>query len=593
MSRRRFINSAILILGLLLATALTYGLYQRQAAVAEEAMKRAAQDRSLAIQRSIETSLLVGQSLVNFYKSSDEVTREEFSSFVQTYLEQHPYIKALSWNPRVTHEERSRLERRAAERFPEYRFTERNTEGVLIPAAPRQEYFPVYFIEPFTGNEKALGYDVASEASRLRALTFAQKYNLPSTTSRIKLVQSTRDEWGFIMFFPVYAKGAGEDTLAAMSNSMLGLIGVVFDIPALVNGSLAYLAPAGLHITLYDESAPRDERFLHRHRSRTQNADTSQTGRNVRPGAADFALTESFDVNNRRWTLGFDPAAGYFEKAPSLEIWLVFLGAVAGALLLFAYLHLIDRREHELRAYKDELEHTIMERTRELRESNKALEAYSYSIAHDLRTPLRAITGFTQILDEDAGAKLNVEERGYLHKVIAAARHMAELLDDILELSRVARAKLKPEPVDLSRLSREVADRLQAAQRNGQQTAWSIEPGLEVQADRALMAILMENLLGNAQKFSARETTPEVTIGALRENGEAVYFVRDNGAGFDMEHADKLFRPFHRLHRVDEFEGTGIGLATAQRVIERHGGRIWAAGGVDEGATFYFTVAER
>jgi PAS domain S-box-containing protein len=242
----------------------------------------------------------------------------------------------------------------------------------------------------------------------------------------------------------------------------------------------------------------------------------------------------------------------------------------------------------------------VTERTRSLQvllrakeeaeRANRELESFSYSVAHDLRAPLRAIDGFSQAVLEDYGDKLDEVGVDYLRRVREASQHMAHLIDDILMLSRITRAEVASAPVDLSRLAAQANERL--ARIATQPVEVVISPGLVAHGDARLLSIVLENLLGNARKFSAGRAGARVELGAVTEGGELAYFVRDNGAGFDMRHADKLFGVFQRLHSSEEFEGTGVGLATVQRVVHKHGGRVWAEAEVGVGATFYFTLGE-
>ncbi|MCW5806678.1 MAG: response regulator [Deltaproteobacteria bacterium] len=221
--------------------------------------------------------------------------------------------------------------------------------------------------------------------------------------------------------------------------------------------------------------------------------------------------------------------------------------------------------------------------------ANAELESFSYSVAHDLRAPLRSVDGFSRALVEDYGDKLDGEARDYLRFVREAAQRMAQLIDDLLMLSRVGRSELRRQPVDVAALGRAAIARLQRAARD-RRVEVVIPDELEDAADPNLLGIVLDNLLGNAWKFTGKRDVPRIELGATARDGARAYFVRDNGVGFDMAHADKLFGVFQRLHATHEFEGTGIGLATVQRIIQRHGGRVWADGAVEAGATFYFTL---
>ena len=221
--------------------------------------------------------------------------------------------------------------------------------------------------------------------------------------------------------------------------------------------------------------------------------------------------------------------------------------------------------------------------------ANRELEAFSYSVAHDLRGPLRGMDGFAHVLLETYGDRFDAEGQDWLNEIVSNARKMGALIDALLALARLTKSALHREPVDVSTLVREAAAKLMAAEPD-RRLELRVEEGLVVEADPALARSLVANLVGNAWKFTSKMPSACIELGAMEENGERVFFVRDNGAGFDMTFADKLFGPFQRLHTVDDFPGTGIGLATVQRIVARHGGRIWAVGAVNRGATFYFSL---
>jgi len=210
-------------------------------------------------------------------------------------------------------------------------------------------------------------------------------------------------------------------------------------------------------------------------------------------------------------------------------------------------------------------------------------------VSHDLRAPLRGIDGFSQALLEDYDGKLDDDGRDYLRRIRAASQRMAELIDDLLDLSRVTRREMRRERVDLSELARTVAGQL-ARTEPGRTVEWCIEDGVSARADGALLRLVLENLIGNAWKFTSKQSSARIEFGAVPHEGGIAYVVRDNGVGFDMAHAGKMFGAFQRLHAMHDFPGTGIGLAIVQRVVHRHGGRIWAEAAPGAGATFYFTV---
>jgi signal transduction histidine kinase len=255
-----------------------------------------------------------------------------------------------------------------------------------------------------------------------------------------------------------------------------------------------------------------------------------------------------------------------------------------------------EQQERILLAMEDVSDRVMKERVLEdlnarLTEANQELRMFAYSVSHDLRAPLRSIDGFSQALLEDFGDTLDPAAQSYLGRVRAAVQRMALLIDGLLQLSRIIHAEPQFRLTDLSAMARGIAIALEEREPT-RQVIWDIQNGLMANVDRTLMRTVLENLLGNAWKFSAHRDVTHIAFGATTtEEGETVYFVRDDGAGFDMAYVDKLFDTFQRLHRQDEFEGSGIGLATAQRIVRLHGGRIWAEAIEDKGATFYFTLA--
>ncbi|HBA88162.1 MAG TPA: hypothetical protein DCZ75_09315 [Geobacter sp.] len=246
------------------------------------------------------------------------------------------------------------------------------------------------------------------------------------------------------------------------------------------------------------------------------------------------------------------------------------------------------QKQTELKLANELLEQRVRERTEELEEAIRAQESFSYSVSHDLRAPLRHMNSFSSMLVEDFGEVLPAEASRYLDRIRGASEKMGTLIDHLLELSRMSRAELNLETVDMSEIA-ESTMRMFRETDPARRVEQVVEPGMKVLGDSSLMRQLLENLLGNAWKYTSKKPLASIRFGRLEASGQEVYCVEDNGAGFEMLYQDKLFRPFERLHG-SEFEGVGIGLATAQRIVQRHGGRIWCQGTVGQGASFYFTL---
>ena len=262
-----------------------------------------------------------------------------------------------------------------------------------------------------------------------------------------------------------------------------------------------------------------------------------------------------------------------------------------GSLLSRAIRYAIERErgDQQIRKFNEELEHRVRMRTAELEEANKELESFSYTVSHDLRAPLRHIDGFARIVIDSHAAQLGPEGHKYLERIAAAAQNMGTIIEDLLKLAQVGRQQLNLQLASIGALVEQVRSEL-LTETQGRQIEWRIGTLPALQCDAGLVKQALSNLIGNSIKYTRPREQAVIEIGQVLAKGTPAFFIRDNGAGFEMKYADKLFGAFQRLHHAKDFEGTGIGLATVRRIVQRHGGRIWAESEVDKGTTFYFTL---
>lgn len=468
-------------------------------------------------------------------------------------------------------------------------------EGIQALAFVRREddgAFPVAFLQPETAvNEGLRGEDATLfGATHRQAMAEARDSGAPRATDKdfVRSEPNPRAQTdyalraGFVVYLPVYrgheaVSGSVEERREALEGYVVGYF-VAEDV---LRGIFGEAPERRVDFELYDSDEMLGEHLLF------DGDGVVRAEGNPDPDV--LWKTEGLYVAGREWTLYFESLPGFFEEGEGDLSALVGVTGVAISLLFFGITYALVRNRLRAEGAGKRLE----EANRELEATNRELEAFSYSVSHDLRAPLRSIDGFSQILLEDYYDELDDQGRDYLTRVRGASQKMGRLIDDLLGLSRVTRGVLRREEVDLGVLAREVFGEF-VEEAPGRRVELRADEGLVELGDARLLRVALWNLIGNAFKFTAREPVARIEFGRdaalTREGGVPVYYVRDNGAGFEMAYANKLFGAFQRLHAVDEFEGTGIGLATVQRIVHRHGGRIWARGAVDEGAAFFFTL---
>lgn len=567
---------------LLIALSLTglawYYVQQTVEAQARDRFDEIIQGAKIAIDRRTEAYVdLVYGTRALFY-ASETVEAEEWRRYVNSIKPQSNYkgVQALGYAARVVPDEREAFLRDSG--LPELR-------PDLSPGGERPVYFPITYKGPLDeANESRLGYDLYSESVHRTAMDRARDTNSPQATERTYvLMKAAKDSPatlalrpGFAMYLPVYRGGNTPETVAQRRQALEGFVFVTVGRSGLLEGVFRGAFDPRLDFEVYIGKGFEEDRLLY-------DDDGIKRGGSDR---YDFLLSEqeSIEVANSELLLYFSTLPGFQRETGGSLPGFVLASGIATSLLLFGVTWMLVRS----RTRAERISLRLEDANQKLAGTNKELESFSYSVSHDLRAPLRTIDGFSRILLEDYAEDLDKEAHDYLGRVRTASVHMGHLIDDLLNLSRVTRSPLRREQVDLSVLASGIAKELQSSQPE-REVEFVVEEGVTAWGDARLLLVVLENLMGNACKFTSKTPGARIEFGVEQRPGGA-YYVRDNGAGFDMNYADKLFGAFQRLHGAEEFEGTGIGLATVQRIVYRHSGRVWAEGEVGRGAAFYFTL---
>ena len=513
--------------------------------------------------------------------ASDDVERPEWEEYVEGVepVRRLGGFQALAFAERVDPSEREDFVRRMEEDgLPGLR-------PDIETGGERPVYFPVRLAAPNDeANRDMFGRDLYADAANRAAMDLARDKGLPRATETSYVLTRTAPgaaadlalRPGFVVYLPVYGEGEPTRTVAERRRALEGFIVGAFRRDGLLDAVFGDRVDPAVDFEVYAGEDAESSALLY-------DADEVR-----RAGVAgyDELLTKKRDIEvaGREWSLYFATLHGFGREGQSRLPHFVLAAGAGVSLFLFGIFSMLVRSRLRAERASEDLE----DANRELEGTNRELEAFSYSVSHDLRAPLRTIDGFSQILAEDYAERLDDEGLDYLARVRTASRHMAELIDDLLDLSRVGRRPLKRERVDLSALAAGIADDLKRSEPD-REVNFVVEEGVTARGDVGLLKVALENLIGNAWKFTSRESRATISFGV---SGGAFY-VSDDGAGFDAAYKDKLFGAFQRLHGPEEFEGTGIGLATVARIVHRHGGEVWAEGAVGEGASFFFTLGGR
>ena len=541
-----------------------------------------------AFEKHIDRSIDDVMSIEGLFAADPRVSRRAFGRFARRILERNPTFQALSWNPRVPQGERPAFEAAGREDgFLGYRFTEATGEG-LVPAAARPEYVVVHYIEPYAGNQRALGFDIASNANRRTAIEQARDSGRPAATAGIRLVQETHRQTGVLILMPVYAAGARPGSVAERRGELRGFATGVLRLADALQTALDGLPRRGFQVTLVDRSAPEPGTVL-----------ASLEGGHRRYGKAHLSWEFERQVGGRTWSLRLDSTPDLLADHRRWYAWLVLAGGLVMVSLLGVLLLLQSGRASELAVLNEQLRQGMDRRRRledrqrrligELELRNAELERFSYSISHDLKSPLITIKGYLGLLERDLAAGRLAEVDAELDVLRQTADQMRDLVADLLDLSRAGHATGPTEVLSLEALARQTVERLSGS---GAAAGMRFELALgahEVRANHGQVLEVLDNLLDNAVKFMGGQRQPRIEIGARAEAGRVVCHVRDNGIGVEAAHHERIFGLFSRLDPARD--GRGVGLALVRRIVETHGGSVWVESeGAGHGSAVFFTL---
>ncbi len=530
-------------------------------------------------------------SVRRYFEASDEVSRDDFRLFCGDPSHGLPGIQAIEWVPRIPLVERTAYEQAGkSDGFAAFRITERDANGALVPAASRAEYFPVYYVEPYAGNETALGHD-PQLPERLDALLMARDTGKDTATRRFTLIQEKDNQAGVALFLPIY-RGKAPETVAERREQLRGFAEGVFRVGDMVEASLAGLSVEGIGLRLVDLTEPAAPELLF---VRGEQAGGEQT-REARASRFESAI----DFGGRRWGLTLYPLARGPERLPPAYI--ILFGGLFVTGLTGTYLY----REATRNA---KIAQTVAERTAELRaaietsafhqaERDKAHELdrlktnFVAVVSHDLRTPLTSIMGYAEFLEDGIGGDLAHEQLDFVTQIMASAQRLEALVNDLLDFAKLDAGtfKLTLAITDLQAKLHEVAESFRPQIENAKLTLEVEAPGIPllVQMDVARVERVLINLLSNAIKFTP--VGERIRLQARLSGDEIVCEVHDTGSGIASEDVPKLFQRFSQLSTGEVKGGTGLGLSICKAIIEAHGGTIGVRSAVGLGSTFWFTL---
>lgn len=545
-----------------------------------ESFRRRVEIVDRALGRGLHNHVEVLWSIRSYFAGSQDVSHEEFRTFVKRSLAAHPGLTGLGWNPSVTRSERARYEAEITRELGRpFEITSRNADGVLVRAPESDEHVFVRYIEPLASNAAALGFDILSEPIRRDAIERARDSGEPAATQRLALVQDTSGGFGFLLILPIYDTDATPATIEARRAAVRGYAVAVLQIDSLVEAAIAGLPIDGIEFTLFDDSAPYAARVLGQHRRQVGgDASTFADDSNRADGA--YAVVMPHRVGGRNWSLLYRPTDAYLADQPTWQAWAVLAAGLGLTGLLGALLLVITGRA--ILAARRRIEIAGMNRRLEI--TNEELAGFAYAASHDLRSPLRAISQLAEFMTLDHADAMPEEAREHLAVIRERIARMTKLLDDLLEYSRVGWLQDKPMLVDTGQLVEGIAKLVI------EREPFAIR-GIDLPEIHTISVPLeqvLRNLCANAIKHHDRDTGV-IEVHCLERGEFHEFSVHDDGPGIPAEDCDRVFEMFQRGTVRSGPGGSGIGLSLVRKIVTNRGGRVWIESAGERGTIVRFT----
>ncbi len=619
----RHVPAVYVLLGGVVLSCLVFGLVRRMEYHRIQAdLDRAGAINLATLNHGLDTYLLKLESLAAFYAGSEEVTRAEFHEFVRPILRRGVDAHALAWVPRVPDWRRQEYEERARKQgFSDFAITDADRK----PAPRRSEYFPLYFVEPYEGNEGLLGFDLGSAAPLLKTLDDARDGGMTTISPKMRILPEGPDGYDFLMVDPVYAKGSELDSVEHRRDNLDGFYAIIAGAGELLENLLTARPPRGIDVYIFDVSASEERQLLYFHSSRLRKAPIRPIYTHVTEWSG-FTNEATIEIGGREWLVLSTPAPGFIVARRTWASWGILAGGIIFSILAAAYISVAltsaaaakkfaadeSRSKQQLQreiAVRKRAEKQREQLMRALADRNEEMSNLLDAVSHDLRAPLVNIGGFARELSADsaeavkelAGAAIDPEIKERISKALtgrvtesvkfisASTEKMGKLLDGLRNLSRTGRVELIIERLDMNRLVQKVVNSVSFLIKEGGVSV-TVEELPGCLGDAGQINQVFSNLLNNALKYLDPSRPGVITVSGRIEGERSIYCVRDNGIGIPADQHSRIFDIFYRVDPRGGVAGEGLGLTTVKQILTRHNGRIWVESEPGKGSAFFVSL---